>query len=644
MLRRSLFALFPVPVLVTFNCSRAQSMAELELLEASFPSDECVLDETRRAFVREQASVVSCLMKGELNKRNRFRRLLLGCKAVGKTTLLKSLLKAANTAYPELMTLYVSYADTKVRLGRIICHHLRKSGIKPNISEFLEEACVDEPTYNIILQQQLDLYDLLLHDEGYFRGCGIVPGMAGRIVSAASQPPLFTRLSALLQSADKKLFLVVDELNDVYMGAFPEGRLIIDDILALGEDANGRINCIISGSSTRLRQLAFAKLPNEFKSNYPNYAGVDLNSTKYQPRWIFPFLDVDSFLCLYRTINNMPDNYVPSEEETDALSELFIKTGGSPGGLSECLQNRESSTYHASAKSVKFDPEPDEIAQVLQAVYEALPQFTDSLNHLTFATATTHLIPTHLAKSLADHPESILYDMADAGLIRYITDDPTLKRIGFGSPLVYFTVVMQGKLIVTAFEAAALYMPSGHKMGAVAENVTCRFLAKAFEKIAKVTNPVKFSEKSPLNLNKEGDEHSASFDHYVMYKELMHGQDAFGADAVVLIPDDHESSIAYRVQVKLGTSTIFTEAEKGIKQDSAEDIATKLNSREKLALEAYQRSGIPLSNSFRYLATTRNITFAAQEYFKRKNISVLNKDFLFEHVWPKEIKCLKALP
>ena len=84
---------------------------------------------------------------------------------------------------------------------------------------------MDEPTCNIILQQQLDLYDLLLHDEGYFRGCGIVPGMAGRIVSAASQPPLFTRLSVLLQSADKKLFLVVDEFNDVYMGAFPEGRL-----------------------------------------------------------------------------------------------------------------------------------------------------------------------------------------------------------------------------------------------------------------------------------------------------------------------------------------------------------------------------------------------------------------------------------
>ena len=616
-------------------------MAELELLEASFPRDECVLDETRRAFVREQASVVSCLMKGELNKQNRFRRLLLGCKAVGKTTLLKSLLKAANTAYP----LYVSYADTKVRLGRIICHHLRKSGIKPNISESLEEACVDEPTCNIILQQQLDLYDLLLHDESYFRGCGIVPGMAGRIVSAASQPPLFTRLSALLQSADKKLFLVVDELNDVYMGAFPEGRLTIDDILALGEDASGQINCIISGSSTRLRQLAFAKLPNELKSNYPNYTGVDLNSTKYQPRWIYPFLDVDSFLCLYRTINHMPDNYVPSEEETDALSELFIKTGGSPGVLSECLQNRESSTYHVSAKSVKFDPEPDERAQVFQAIYEALPRCTDNLNHLTFAAATTHLIPTHLAKSLADHPESILYDMADAGLIRYITctDDPTLKRIGFGSPLVYFTVAMQGKLIVTAFEAAALYMPSGHKMGVVAENVTCRFLAKAFEKIAKVPNPVKFSEISPLNLNKEGDEHPVSFDHYVMYKELMHGRDAFGADAVVLIPDDHKSSIAYHVQVKLGTSTISTEAEKGVKQDSAEDIAAKFFSREKLALEAYKRSGIPLSNLFRYLATTRSITPAALEYFKHKNISVLDEEFLFEHVWPKEIKCLKAL-
>ena len=620
-------------------------MASIEEFEASFPKNECVLDATRYDFVHDQASVVSCLMRNDLKGRNRFRRLLLGCKAVGKTTLLKSLLTAAKKTYPELITLYVSYAAETNDLRSCICHHLRKSGIVPNTSEFLKEACVDDgPTRDIIQYLQLDVYDLLFTDKDYLCSYGITPGMAGRIVAAASQPPLFERLSALLQSANKKLFLVVDEFQNVYTNSFPKGRQIIGDILALGEDANGQIHCIISGSSTNLRQLAFAKLPETLKSKYPNYTGIDLNSTKYQARWIYPFLDGDSFLCLYRTMKQKPHNYEPSTEEADGFAELFIKTGGSPGGLSECLQGRDSSTYHVSAKSVKFDPEPNEQAQVLQAIYEALPRWCTD-NHLTSATATTHLISTHIAKSLTDHPESILYDMADAGLIRYIADNPISKKIGIGSPLVYFTVALQGKLNVTAFEVAALYMPTGHIMGVTAEKVVCRFLAKAFQTFVECPNSVKFSEESSLNLNKEGDEHPVFFEHYVMYKELMDDQDVFGADAVVLIPKQ-DSTIAHRVQVKLGTSTIFTQAElgKGNQQDSAESIANKFKSLEKPALEAYERSSIPLSESFKYLATTRNITPAARKFLKDNNISILDKQFLFKHVWPEEIKCLKNLP
>eukprot|EP00731_Ephydatia_muelleri_P028531 Em0020g175a len=188
-------------------------------------------------------------------------------------------------------------------------------------------------------------------------------------------------------------------------------------------------------------------------------------------------------------------------------------------------------------------------------------------------------------------------------------------------------------------------MPTGHIMGVTAEKVVCRFLAKAFQTFVECPNSVKFSEESSLNLNKEGDEHPVFFEHYVMYKELMDDQDVFGADAVVLIPKQ-DSTIAHRVQVKLGTSTIFTQAElgKGNQQDSAESIANKFKSLEKPALEAYERSSIPLSESFKYLATTRNITPAAWKFLKDNNISILDKQFLFKHVWPEEIKCLKNLP
>lgn len=474
-------------------------MAQLFPLEEKFPLQECVLDVTRSKFVREEASTVASLVEGSLSGRNRFRRLLLGCKAVGKTTLLKSLLTAAQAAYPDgLLTLYVSYADTdESRLAVKICRYLRDSGINPSITDHLQGAGVNESTRTIIQQQDLDLYNLLLRDEAFFCKLGITAGMADLLVAAARRKPLFTRLSELLRSANKRLFLVVDELQNVYTGAFPEGQRIIDDVRALGEDTNGQIHCIISGSSTYMRRLAFGNLPSELKPNYPNYTGVDLNNTKYQARWIYPFLDVASFRSLYcKMVKKL--EYELSEEETAALTELFIQTGGSPGGLSECVQGRESSTYHISTKSVMFNP-PNEKAQVLRALYKALPRITNVPDPLAIAADTTCLISTHLAPDLAAIPENILYDMADAGLIRYVTEDSTMKQIGFGSPLVYFETAMQGKNTVTSFEVAALCYPCGPVLAVTAEKVASHFLADAFQKLIQCLNPVKYSDVHVLN-------------------------------------------------------------------------------------------------------------------------------------------------
>ena len=63
---------------------------------------------------------------------------------------------------------------------------------------------------------------------------------------------------------------------------------------------------------------------------------------------------------------------------------------------------------------------------------------------------------------------------------------------------------------------------------------------------------------------KEGVEAPVSFAHYVMYKELMNGKYMFGADSTVLVPstsDKEGKNIAYRIQVKLGSSNIMTDSE-----------------------------------------------------------------------------------
>ena len=623
---------------------KSKSMAKDQLpLERVFPP-ECVLDKTRKDFVHEQGLTIQDLMNGDLKQRNRFRRLLLGCKGVGKTMLLKSLIQAASKAYPELLTLYVSYADTQdveFRLAKAICRHLKKSGINLDVAQYLQEACVDESTCTIIQKQGLNWYDhILFGSEEYFRNLGITAGMASELVASASTPPLFTRISGLLQLAGKRLFLVVDEFQDLYTTATDSmlSRLTIKDAYALGEDTNGQIHCIISGSSTYLRHLAFAKLPKDLHSQFPNYSSLDLNSTKYQARWIYPFLDEQSLVNLYQTMNKGPPH-------SDIIN-TFLQTGGSPGCLSELIRGSIPSTYHISIKSVKFNPAgEDERAKVLRAIYKAYTRVPDD-NPLDIFARTAFLTPIHLSYELGNSPESILYDMADAGLIRYVVEGhPPIKKVGFGNPLVFLETLKQGKPTLSAIELVALCFPRDPGIEQIAENAVCRLLATAFHSVINC-QVLKYSEK-PLSLHGTGndaDTGATFFDHYVMYKELVDGRDICGADAVVLVPSsgDQKQCDAHRVQVKLGGSTICTTDELNSKKikccDTAEDIASKFKRQEQVAREAYARSNINLSRCIHYLATTRDITTAAQEHLNQNDIRILNKSFFQDKVWPAELK------
>ena len=614
----------------------------MEKFELEFLKLGCVLDHSRRVFVKEQLSTVKNLVNGELARQNRFRRLLLGCKGVGKTTLLTSLLEVTKALYPGLLTLYVSYAATKIRLAELVCCELRKCCSLPNISDYLKHF--KKETQSIILSKDLDIYDLLLNDQEYFCKLGITSGEARRLVVEANQPPIFERLSQFLEHEDKRLFLVVDEFQDVYNEEFKEvGCSTIRDMRAIGDNASGRIHCIISGSSTHLRQLAYATLPEQFSSEYPNYHGVDLNSTKYQACWIYPFLDVDLFKSLYKRLMKFDNSYEFTEEETATLYDLFNKTGGSPGYLFESVKGRNVSAYHhLSAKSVVFNP-PDERAKVLLAIYKSLPRVADTSNSLAIAASTTFLIPTHISQELLSQAEDILYDMSDAGLIRYITSDSGMKMIGFGGPLVFYATVIQGRQTIAAYEAAALCSPWGQVMAPLAENVACRLLAHAFQKINNLDHPVTYSSM-PLNLCKEGVEAPVAFAHYMMYKELVNGKDTFGADSTVLVPSNEEGkNIAYRIQLKLGFSNIMTDSEKkkatGKKcHDTAESISNKFTNPLDSAVDAYERSKIPLSSCIHFLATTRDITPDARSHLDSQNIRILDKKYLYEQVWPPEVQ------
>lgn len=273
-------------------------------LTDNFPKGKCALDDSRTLLLQEQTKTLESLAAGKLKNQNRFRRLLLGRKGVGKTTFLQGLLEAAHTTYgSKLLTQYISYATSTELLAVQLFRRLETEGILPTLAEYLTETNLERylspEALNLIKTNELSVYKLLLISETQARAMKFSPGAADHIATAASFIPLFARISAWLAKHGKFLFLVVDELQNVFTGSFHNGDEIIRELLALGDNQDGRIHCILSGSSTNLRQLAFAEIPmtSELVSHYPNYKAVDLNSTKFQACWIYPFLDADSSTC-----------------------------------------------------------------------------------------------------------------------------------------------------------------------------------------------------------------------------------------------------------------------------------------------------------------------------------------------------------
>jgi hypothetical protein len=306
--------------------------------------------------------------------------------------------------------------------------------------------------------------------------------------------------------------------------------------------------------------------------------------------------------------------------------------------VKEFACGRTSSNYHLTTKTINLTEPQDPRASVLISIFRA-HAFLQSDSHTIFEAA--YLVPRHHVHA----DETILYDMADAGLIRYITEART-KLVGFGNPLIYYEILRE-RVDVSALELAALCSPRGPYMETLAEESCRRLLAKAFHTDPSNPDPLlcdgPFSTVAyscdALNLTPKGKAGNVSFSPFVSYKENLGGRDALGADSVVLAPFDSSNSafIAYRIQIKLGKSLIGTEADKsvGITNiiNTAEEIGTNFCSRKQLAEDAY-RSSIPLASMHMFLATTRQITPNARTHLLRAGVVVLDSRWLSKNVWP----------
>ncbi len=153
-----------------------------------------------------------------------------------------------------------------------------------------------------------------------------------------------------LKSRKKFGFIILDEIQNLYLQN-DDGKTVINQLSEIGGSREGCIHSIITGSSSHLRQLCFAKLSSNIIEKYPNNISLDLNSTKYSSRWIYPFLEIEDFerLTVF-TFQKSEIEYTVSEASKIAL--LYIKTGGNPRLLKELVQSGRSfvDSYSVSLK------------------------------------------------------------------------------------------------------------------------------------------------------------------------------------------------------------------------------------------------------------------------------------------------------
>lgn len=101
-------------------------------------------------------------------------------------------------------------------------------------------------------------------------------------------------VEALLALEQVKLFLCVDEVQDVWRRACPGTRRIVAELARIGASKTSVMHCVLSGSSHHLRGLIKGEPSLEFMhaEGFAHYAKYDLNGTKFVPVSIYPFLDV----------------------------------------------------------------------------------------------------------------------------------------------------------------------------------------------------------------------------------------------------------------------------------------------------------------------------------------------------------------
>jgi hypothetical protein len=546
----------------------------------TFKNNRFCLDTSRHDFAKNVHATIDNLVKNKLVKKNGFCRILLGRKGVGKTSFLKTLQIAANAFSKSLISIYECCLDS-------------------TDSKYLSYLIYSKLSGNVELEHKK--YDL-------------------------------NDLEKKLIEKNKYIFLVVDEIEPLFTSSCI-GKEIIGELAKIAELENGRIYCIISGSSARLRQLCFAKLPTDQKVNYQNYTGLDLNSTKYCARWIHPFLEIDDFKKIVNIYKEENKEFAESE-----LYYMYLKTCGNSRLLVNFLSNMDIDSYSVSIRNITTIEE-----QILTALYKCIHTYidrefmsTDSLKELQTWTKLVELrqLKVELEPEIKNQVEKyMIYNLADRGILRFKDDDVYEgERVGFATPLIYHSIRVAERDSLDINKIVSLKYPEGQPNEIIAEEITLKCLANKVNEwiqldvgdkeiqlnntdvLGKLNLDSIEDKPSSISLNLNDEDENKIINR--LFKETHNKRDVLGADGIILLKCIDGGFVAHRVQIKLGVSKI--------NQQKAREICEKFKTMNKIFEESFEKAGRKLNKQYKYLVTTRYIE-DAENLLTNENIILVGK-------------------
>lgn len=565
----------------------------IQYFNSSAANSALHLDNTRTLFVKKCANTLVLLFYGSLVNRNSFNVLLLGRKGVGKTTLLTTLMQSA-----------INFFGNKC-----ICHMLTY----PNDGTPVQEI---NKKLKLKLKGNASVRDLVAELE------------ARRLV----------------------VFIVLDEFQNVFLSDCKDGKEIINQSIDIGQSLSGRIFCVITGSSSDLRGLCFAKRALD-QSSWPNYSQRDMNEVKFTPFWIFPFLEPDDFLGVVKRISET--NRIQIPEDDNYMAALYETSGGNPSFIQKTLTSSFYPTQnYSNMNHVQINSPEHAVLRYVRnlitvATANALPM--TRLKRLELLMQMQH-IDMNSAKSqlVLLSPDiiviSTLFNMADKGLIRFAEDSISNGwLVGLGYPSLATSVFEDST--VSLLDVVSMNNTTGYTDNSV--NFVLRFLSiNSVDWLGERLNP--FDGEMDLSNLPIAPEKIVQY----LWKEILNNRDTQGSDGFILLsnPDTEQGYPSYhlkRLQINLAQGT-----RSQLQLDDYNKIWNRWNTNANNVIQYFTDAGYIIVDVEYILVTNCNYIPADMESFLSRSIShntnpatkitLLDRSDLAEKVWPPEIKDLKG--